>query len=663
MGASGGLNDGTSDRVDAHQQLRAVEAQLRLMIDNAPGLVAMFDRDMRYVNVSKQWLSQYALKADVIGRSHYDVFPEIPDTWREIHRRALAGEVLRSDEDRFVRKSGAVQWLRWEVRPWRAPSGEIAGIMIFAEDITQRKIAEEALRANEARYRAIVDSSMDSIICIDERGIVQSANPATKTILGYEADELLGANVSMIMPGYHASRHDDYIEAYLETGVGKIIGIGREVTALRKGGDLIDVELSVGEWRDDAGRRFFAGALRDIGGRKRVEEELARTRRLESVGRLTAGFAHDFNNLLTVLAVNLELILQSASDDRIRSLARPALEAAETGAFLNRRLLSLGRKRRPGLRPINLNDRINETFGLIQRAVGQMISVQLELAAELWLAIADPAEIDSAVLNLVLNSRYAMPQGGEIRIQTRNQRIEEALASSGPGARAGDYVCLAVADNGEGMSEDVLRRALEPFFTTKPEQDGAGLGLSAVDSFVKGAGGFVTIESRPGAGTMVKLSLPRAVEAETVLHLTARSDDAPRGDGEVVLVAEDDDRVREVTLKRVEALGYVAEEARSAADARARLTAGGVDIVLSDIVMEGATDGIDLARWMSVNQPSVPIVLTTAFPGGPGYAELRRSREAVALIKPYSRVALAAALSRELLRIRGQRTETSLAKT
>ena len=359
-----------TSRMRARQELEAAESQLRMMIDSAPGLVAMFDRDMRYVNVSKQWLSHYALKADIIGRSHYDVFPEIPESWREVHRRALAGEVLRSEEDRFVRQSGAVQWLRWEVRPWRTPSGEIAGIMIFAEDITQRIIAGEALRASEARYRAIVDSSVASIICIDECGTVQSVNPATKAILGYEACELLGANVSMIMPDYHASRHDGYLDAYLETGVRKIIGIGREVTARRKDGGMIDVELSVGEWRDDAGRRFFAGALRDISGRKRVEEELARTRRVESVGRLTAGFAHDFNNLLTVLAGNLELILQSTSDDRIRGLARPALEAAETGAFLNRRLLSLARKRRTSVRPVNLNDRISETFGLIQRAVG-----------------------------------------------------------------------------------------------------------------------------------------------------------------------------------------------------------------------------------------------------------------------------------------------------
>src|SRR5271165_2966320 len=519
--------------------------------------------------------------------------------------------------------------------------------------------AVEAVQASEARYRAIVDSSPASIICIDENGIVQSANPATKTILGYEADELLGANVSKIMPDYHASRHDGYIDAYLKTGVAKIIGIGREVTARRKDGGMIDVELSVGEWRDDAGRRFFAGALRDISARKRAEEELARTRRLESASRLTAGFAHDFNNLLTVLAGNLELILQSTSDDRIRGLARPVLEAAETGAFLNRRLLSLGR-RRTSVRPVNLNV---ESFGLIQRAVGQQISIQLDLAAELWLAVADPAEIDSAVLNLVLNSRDAMPRGGEIRIQTRNQTIEETLAPSRPGARAGDFVCLVVADSGEGMKEDVLRRALDPFFTTKSEGGSAGLGLSTIDNFVKEMGGFVSIESQPGAGTTVTMRLPRAAETGAVSNVTTRSDHVPRGNGEVVLVVEDDDRVREVTLKRVEALGYVAAEASSAAEARARLTAGGVDIVLSDIVMPGDMDGVGLTRWMSIHQASVPIVLATAFSGQAGAAELKRSRDVVKLIKPYSRKALASALSEGSSRARAQRGETSLAKT
>jgi PAS domain S-box-containing protein len=366
-----------------------------------------------------------------------------------------------------------------------------------AADIIEQMRANAKLRDSEARYRAMVDSSPAAIICIDEYGIVQSVNPATKAILGYEPDELLGANVSKIMPEYHAVRHDGYIDAYLETGVRKIIGIGRDVTASRKDGDLVDVELSLGEWRDDAGRRFFAGALRDISGRKRVEEELERTRRLESAGRLAAGIAHDFNNLLTVLAGNLELILQSTSEARIRSLARPALEAAETGAFLNGRLLSLGRKRRTSLRPVNLNDRIRETFGLLQRAVGQPISIQLDLAAELGLAVADPAEIDSAALNLVLNSRDALPRGGKIRIQTRNQRIEGTPARSLPEARPGDFVCLAAADNGDGMTEDVLRRALDPFFTTKAERDGARLGLSAIDNSSDQRGGRIRVDREP----------------------------------------------------------------------------------------------------------------------------------------------------------------------
>ena len=304
-------------------------------------------------------------------------------------------------------------------------------------------------------------------------------------------------------------------------------------------------------------------------------------------------------------------------------MARPALEAAEAGAFLNRRLLSLAKRRRTSMRPVNLNDRIYETFGFLKRGVGQRISIHLDLAADLWLAAADPAEFDGAVLNLVLNSRDAMPDGGEIKIQTRNQRTDAAPALQ-TGRRPGDFVCLVVTDTGMGMKEDVLQRALDPFFTTKPEGDSAGLGLSAIDNFAKEMGGFVSIESQPGAGATVTLSLPRAAGTGSLSRATTSNDNAPRGDGEVVLVVEDDDRVREVTLKRVEALGYVVEEASSADEARARLTAGGVDLVLSDIVMPGAMDGVGLARWMSVNHPSLPIVLATAFSGGAGAGELRR---------------------------------------
>lgn len=521
--------------------------------------------------------------------------------------------------------------------------------------------AEEVFHASEARHRAIVESSVAAIICIDERGIIQSVNPATQTMLGYEADELLGANVSVIMPDDHASRHDKYLEGYRNTGVARIIGVGRELTARRKDGSRIDVELSIGEWRDDSGRLFFAGALRDISERKRIEQELAWTRRLESVGRLAAATAHDFNNLLSVLAGNLELILQSTSDENILAMARPALEAAEAGAFLNRRLLSLAKRRRTSVRPVALNDRIHEIFGLLKRGVGQRISIHLDLAADLWIAAADPAEFDSAVLNLVLNSRDAMPDGGEIEIQTRNQRTdaEPALQTRS----RGDFVCLVVTDTGIGMKEDVLRRALDPFFTTNPEGDSVGLGLSAIDNFAREVGGFVSIESRPGAGTTVTLSLPRAAEAGTAARVTNSHDGARRGDGEVVLVVEDDDRVREVTVKRVEALGYVVEEARSADEARGRLAAAGVDLVLSDIVMPGAMDGVGLARWMSVNHPSLPIVLATAFSGGAGAGELRRTRDVLTLIKPYSRKALAAALSQGLSRARAHREETSTAKT
>ncbi len=282
-----------------------------------------------------------------------------------------------------------------------------------------------------------------------------------------------------------------------------------------------------------------------------------------------------------------------------------------------------------------------------------------DLADDLWPTVADPGEIDSALLNLATNSKDAMPHGGEITIQTRNAALDAAAASSlRRNAPAGDYVRMSVTDNGEGMRKEVLEQAAEPFFTTKLEGRGTGLGLSSVNNFVTQAGGFVVLESRSGAGTTVHLYLPRAPikkEAET----PARN--VPYGDGEVVLVVEDDERVLDVTLNRVEALGYVAEAARSGEEALEVLKSGiGIDAILSDVVMPGGMTGFELARRVRSATPNVRIVLATGFSGNSTADHV--ALDAPILHKPYSLEELAAALAAALAG-RSQAAETSAVKT
>ncbi len=637
-------------RLATADKIKESADRLRRFIEEAPAALAMFDRDMRYLAASRRWLTNYCPhEGDIIGRLYYEVLPNLPESWKEAHRRGLAGEVLPVDEVPFPREDGCLQYDRWEIRPWHEGDGRIGGITIFGEDVTKRVEAGMALKDSEARLRAIVDTAIDAILVINESGLIQSINPATETIFGYDAHELIGQNIELLMPDEPALLHDGQIGASKRTGVGKIICIGREVVARRKDGSTFPLDLAIAAWRDAKDQRFFTGIMRDITGRRRTEEALARTRRLQAVGQLAGGIAHDFNNLLSVIAGNLELAEPRIKDDKTRQLVMRAREAADAGAGFNRRLLSLAPKAQ--LVPVHLvlNSRVEETAKLLERTLGENIALTTDLAPDLWPTRADAGEIESAILNLAVNARDAMPEGGTLIIRTRNATLSAAAAELDPEAQPGDYVRLSIADTGAGMSHEVLQRAIEPFFTTKEPGKGTGLGLSSVFSFVKQSGGFVTLASELGQGTTVCLYLPRAAPQLATSGVPADNKHRlPQGDGELVLVVEDNDEVREVTLKRLELLGYAVLEARTGPEAIQWLNSDEpIALVLSDVVMPGNMTGYDVARWVLSTKPHVKVLLTSGYSIGDSTRDDRLAHIHI-LGKPHTLADLARSV-RELL--------------
>ena len=575
------------------------------------------------------WLSQYVPTEDQ------------PLVTRAVNEAIRTKSVFQI-EHRVRHSNGTVSWTSSRAVPLSNERGEILGWFAAASDVTARKEAETRVAESEARYRAIVDSAASSIIVIDDAGIIQSANPAANMMFGFEPSELVGANVTILMSPEQARDHDEHFAARKRIGVSKAIGASLEVVGRRKDGSHFEAELTVAEWRDQHGRRLFGGLITSLAERKRVEAALVGARRMEAVGRLSAAIAHDFNNLLTVIIGNLELIGERVSDEGLRPLLRPALQAAEAGAAFNRRLLSLSGRRRLSITPFAVNDRIRGFAKLIEAALGSTIALKLDLADNLWLCVADPCEFDNALLNLAMNSRDALPHGGEVAITTRNAAIEAAEGRED--AHPVDYVRLSVIDNGEGMTPEVLRRAQEPFFSTKAEGKGVGLGLSGVRTFVERAGGFLAIESREGMGTTVSLHLPRAPAEARPPHEAGAEDEARLGDGEIVLVVEDDEAVREVMLKRVEALGYVVESARCGEEAIEILKSGPrVDVILSDVLMPDVS-GHDIRRWVRANKPAVKIVLMTGFSPETARAD-RDGLDAPILFKPFTREQLSTALA------------------
>jgi PAS domain S-box-containing protein len=386
----------------------------------------------------------------------------------------------------------------------------------------------------------------------------------------------------------------------------------------------------------------------DITERKRTQEAVSHLQRLSAIGQLAGGVAHDLNNLLTVISGSLELAESRVVDPDTRSLIAQAMQSAQAGRVFSRRLLTLA-AHSPGTPSgkVDLNARVHDVAELIRRALPRGLRLAMSLDAALWPVECDQGEVDSAVINLAINAGDAMPAGGTVRLVTENVAVGAATAALHPNARAGDYVRLSVVDNGVGMAPEVLAHACEPFFTTKPPGKGTGLGLSGVASFVTRAGGFVSIESAVGAGTTVSLHLPRARAPAAAPGVAAPP--SPRGDGELILVVEDDPRVRNVTLRRLESLGYAVLEAETGREAvRILASDAPVDLVMSDVHMPGGLSGHDVADWVRAERPHIKVLLASGDSRGGEPAPAAGER---VLAKPYEREELARAV-RAALRAR-----------
>ncbi|MCC6469677.1 MAG: PAS domain S-box protein [Alphaproteobacteria bacterium] len=521
--------------------------------------------------------------------------------------QVLAGTPARGIEGRVRRPDGSERVLLWNATRLLSPGGRTRGVIVVGQDITERQNAEQALREREARIRSIISTAPDGIISIDESGIIQSFSSAAEKVFGYAAGEVIGRNISMLMPSPHREEHDGYLQRYRETGEKRIIGIGRQVEGKRKDGSVFPLELAVGEVRIGA-LRIFTGFIRDITARARLEEELRHAQKMESIGQLAGGMAHDFNNLLTVIIGNLEMLDSRIADRDDRELLSEAQEAAQLGANLASRMLAFGRRQPLNPKPIDLNALVVGVIDLLRRSLGAAVKVRTKLTTDLPLTIADPGQVENALLNLAINARDAMPKGGKLTIKTGIGRPNIAGSATTP-----DHVTLAVTDTGIGMTPEVRRQAFDPFFTTKAPGSGSGLGLSMVYGFVKQSGGHVELESKVGQGTTVRLFLP---VSRTEAAARERAAGAARLEphNERILVVEDDPRVRRVTMRRLLDLGYRVLEAENGQDALAVLEREpGIDLVFTDVIMPGGMSGIDLAQEVRRRWPAMRVLLTSGY--------------------------------------------------
>ncbi len=633
------------------------ETRLQAVLETAVDGVILIGADARVLlfNPACERLFGYRA-AEVIGQN---VRLLMPQPYRDEHDRYLEN-FRRTGERRIIGIGREVVGQRKDgsTFPMDLSVGEAnqAGETIFVgiiHDLTERERAEQALRESAARLEAVVHTAVDGVILIDAGANILMFNPACEHLFGYAADEVIGRNVKMLMPPPYRDEHDQYIENFRRTGERKIIGIGREVVGQRKDGSTFPMDLSVGEAKQE-GESIFVGIIHDLTERKRTNEQLIQAQKMETVGQLSGGIAHDFNNLLTVIVGNAEFLSeQLKARPDLQRLADAIAQAGDRGAELTQRLLAFSR--RQTLRPVEIdcNELIASTRALLRRTMREDVDIRMMLDDQAWIAFADKTQLESAVLNLALNAQDAMPNGGCLTIATANVPLDNRYHDLHPEVPPGQYVMVAVTDDGEGMPRDVLDRVFEPFFTTKEVGKGSGLGLSMVYGFVKQSNGHVAIYSEPGLGTTVRIYLPAAAtSAQRSPGLAPSEEDAAPPGREIVLIAEDDPFVRSYAVACLESLGYAVIAATDGREALQLLANGAeADILFTDIVMPGGVNGLELAERAREIQPALRVLLTSGYALETLAERGRLPPDTVVLNKPYRKSELARRLREVMITI------------
>ncbi|MCC6522158.1 MAG: PAS domain S-box protein [Polyangiaceae bacterium] len=489
--------------------------------------------------------------------------------------------------------------------------------------------------------RALLASASQAILAVDAEGRIVVANAKCAETFGYGEGELIGLGVDDLVPEARRAGHARQRQGYFEAPRARSMGEGLHLTGRRKDGTELPVEIALSFVQVGHARAALA-FVTDISGRKRLEEQVLQSQRMEAVGRLAGGVAHDFNNMLTVIAGFNRLILDRLSPlDPLRGFAEEVLKATDRSAALTAQLLAFSRRQAWEPRVLNLNTVLASSEKMLRRVIGEDLELHFAPQRDLWNLRADAAQLDHVIVNLALNARDAMPAGGRLTIETANVELEHEYARTHLGVRPGSYVMLAVTDTGVGMDSDTKSQIFEPFFTTKPTGKGTGLGLSTVYGIVKQCGGDVWVYSEPGVGTTFKLYFPRVAEPESDVALAPGATGLPQGT-ETVLVAEDEAGVRKLLCELLRRWGYRVLEAEHSADALriGRDEAQGIDLLVSDVVMPDIS-GQGLAEELGALRPRLKVLLMS------GYTENAVVRHGVLspgrhfLAKPFTPEALA----------------------
>jgi PAS domain S-box-containing protein len=642
-----------TERVAAQAAIQESERRFRMLVEGITDYaIYMLDPSgiITNWNTGAERLKGYT--ADEIVGQHFSKFYSKEDRVTGLPGRVLetaARDGRHEAEGWRVRKDGSRFWASVVVDAIYNETGELEGFAKITRDITERRAAQDAMRESERQFRLLVAGVTDyAIYMLDPNGLITSWNAGAGRIKGYAADEIIGQHFSRFYTERDRAAGAPTRALFTAAREGRFEAEGWRV---RKDGTMFWANVVLDRIRGEQGELIgFAKITRDITERRNAQQALqeaqiqrAHAQKMEALGQLTGGVAHDFNNLLMVVSGHIQTIKKAVADDaKVARAAEAIALAAQRGESLTRQLLTFSRRQTISPTVLEIGKRIEAFRTMLASSMGEPVRLITAVDADVWPVKVDPSELELALVNLALNARDAMPDGGVISVTAENA----SLARGDTAANVeGDFVALRVIDTGSGIAPDVVAKVFDPFFTTKQLGKGNGLGLSQVHGFVHQSGGTVTIDSELGRGTTVTLYLPRAHERATEVEAQPETESAVGG---TILVVEDNPDVMGVTVTMLEQLGYDVQAAGDAAAALEAVDKRDFDLVISDIVMAGTMDGAALARAIRARKPQLPVLLVT------GYSPAAAGADATfpVMRKPFQLADLSRAITRMIAEAR-----------
>jgi PAS domain S-box-containing protein len=639
------------------------------LLSNLPVMLHCMDGSGRMISANAAWCHAFGYApADIIGRSFSELLP--PESRSklvtEIYPRFLVSSTYRNAEILIHRKDRSLATVLMSMTAYRGDKGRLERSVCLLEDITEKKLASMTSSRGDQRFKAAFNASPFGMAIVSASGQIELVNGAL-------CDFLLRPNLSTAAFSFEELINKDdrshFINAMHPLLTGEVPALKLDLRYRCGDGKVVEAATSISLIKGDKGEiqslmvQMLPAAENNVS-----DQRFAKAQKMEAIGQLTGGLAHDFNNLLTVIIGNLQLLDGKFSpEDKSARRVSEAVDAAQKGSELTRQLLAIAKKQDLSPREVEVNALLGGMEALVSRSIGENIELKVDLVAGETGVLIDPSQLESAILNLAINARDAMPKGGRLTIESQAAHLDQFYADKNPGVTPGDYIMVAVSDSGEGMSAETLEQVFQPFFTTKPLGMGTGLGLSMVYGFIKQSGGHISIYSELGHGTSVKMYLPRhksvsadiatnlslpeapapvaapphaaplAASVETPVAVTPLAPVATRK--KKLLVVEDQEAVRAVACGFLEGFGYEVIEAGDGFEALAKLQENtDIDLMFSDVVMPGGMNGFDLAQAAQSLRPDLKVVHTSGYPkGAMVHQDEPRFKNGYIIMKPYRR--------------------------